>query len=110
MTGRAMCYYALCGFISIWGCPMKKIIMFTMEACPHCKRALRWMDELFAENAVYKEIEIEKIDEVVHPDIADQYDYWYVPTYFVGSEKLHEGVASLEIIRGVFDAALEGGA
>jgi len=86
---------------------MKKITMFVMETCPHCNRALRWMEELYAENAAYSAIEIEKIDEQAHPEIADKYDYYYVPTYYVGGEKLHEGVASLEIIRGVFDAAMK---
>jgi glutaredoxin len=86
---------------------MKKITMFVMESCPYCKQALRWMEELFAENSAYTAIEIEKIDELVHPDIADRYDYYYVPTYYVGSEKLHEGAASREIIRGVLDAAMK---
>jgi len=31
-------------------------------------------------------VEIEKIDELVHPDIAGQYDYYYVPTFY-GSGK-----------------------
>ena len=86
---------------------MKKITMFVQKSCPHCKRALGWMDELYAENPAYQSIEIITIDEKVHADIADRYDYYYVPTYYVGDDKLHEGVASLEIIRRVFDAAME---
>ena len=78
-----------------------------MESCPYCRQALRWMNELYAENHAYREIEIEKIDELIHPDIARRYDYYYVPTYYVGDEKMHEGVASLEKIRRVFNAALE---
>ena len=85
---------------------MQKITMFTMKSCPYCQAALRWMDELLRENAAYKALEIEKIDELVYPDIADRYDYYYVPTYYVGGVKLHEGAASLEKIRKVFDAAL----
>lgn len=53
---------------------MKKITMFMMESCPYCKKALRWMDDLFTENAAYKAIEIEMIDERVYPDIAEKYD------------------------------------
>ena len=85
---------------------MKKITMFTMETCPYCQKALRWMDELRTENAAYKALEIERIDEQIHPEIAEKYDYYYVPTYYVGGEKLHEGAASLEIIKRVFDAAM----
>ena len=69
---------------------------------------MRIMDVLFAENPEYLSLEIEKIDETVHPEIADKYDYYYVPTYYVGDEKLHEGAATVKKIRRVFDAALEG--
>ena len=86
---------------------MKKITMFTMASCPYCRKALRWMDELLARNAGYKALEIEIIDEVVHPDIAERYDYYYVPTYYVGDQKVHEGAASLKKIKRVFDAAME---
>ena len=87
---------------------MKKLTMFVLAACPHCNRALGWMEDLYAENPMYKTIEIEKIDEGTHPAIADQYDYYYVPTFFMGDQKLHEGVASLDIIRDVFDTAMAG--
>ena len=86
---------------------MKKITMFIIASCPYCKAALRWMDELLAENAKYRQLEIEKIDELEHPEIADKFDYEYVPTYYVGDEKLHDGAASKEKIRRVFDAAME---
>ena len=85
---------------------MKKITMFMMASCPYCREARGWMDELFAENAAYKALEIEMIDENLHPEISDKYDYQYVPTYYVDGEKLHDGAASLEKIRRVFDAAL----
>ena len=85
---------------------MKKITMFIKATCPYCKAALRWMDKLYAENEKYKALTIDMIDEDVHPDLSDQYDYYYVPTYFVGDEKLHEGAASPEKIKKVFDAAL----
>ena len=85
---------------------MKKITMFIIGACPYCKAAFKWMDELYAKNPAYKNLEIEVIDENVHPEISNQYDYYYVPTYFVNGEKLHEGVASLEKIQRVFDAAM----
>jgi len=86
---------------------MKKITMFTMRSCPYCRQALQWMDELLAENAEYRAIEIENIDELVHPDVARKYNYYFVPTFYVGDEKLHEGVASRKKIQRVFDAALE---
>ena len=85
---------------------MKKITMFTKESCPYCQAAVRWMNKLIASELKYSVLEIEKIDELVYPDIAEKYDYWYVPTYYVGDEKVHEGAASLRKIRKVFDMAL----
>ncbi|MDR3553108.1 MAG: thioredoxin family protein [Clostridia bacterium] len=84
---------------------MKKITMFTMEACPFCRQALGMIETLRAENPAYADVEIEMIDEVEHPDIADRYDYWYVPTFYVGGEKLHEGVPTPEKVEAVFRAA-----
>ena len=85
---------------------MKKITMFKIETCPYCKEALRLMDALFAENPEYKSLDIEIIDEVLHPEISDKYNYRLVPAYYIGDEKLHDGAASLAIIRRVFDAAV----
>ena len=62
---------------------------------------------MFDEDPLYKSLAIEKIDENVRPDIAEKYDYYYIPTFYVDGEKLHEGAASLEIVKRVFDAALE---
>jgi len=86
---------------------MKKVTMFMSASCPYCREALRYMDELFARDGRYKAVEIEKIDENTHPEIADKYDYYYIPTYYVGDVKLHEGAASLEKVKRVFDAAVE---
>ena len=85
---------------------MEKITMFTLKTCPYCRQALGYMDTLFAENPDYASLEVQIIDEQEHPDISDQHDYYYVPTYYVGGEKLHEGAASLEKVRRVFDTAI----
>jgi len=85
---------------------MKPITMFTMAACPYCQKAHAWMDELFAENPAYRDIPMTIIDEVEEPDVADRYDYYYVPTYYVDGEKVHEGAATKEIVRRVLDSAL----
>ena len=89
------------------GC-MKNVTMFILQSCPYCKQALRWMDELLVENASYKSVAVEVIDERDQPELADSFDYWYVPTYYVGDEKLHEGAATKQKIKRVYEAALEG--
>ncbi|WP_425801330.1 thioredoxin family protein [Desulfitobacterium sp. Sab5] len=85
---------------------MKPVIMLTMQSCPYCKKAFQWMDELCEENDKYSAVEVKVIDENLQPEIARQYNYYYVPTYFVEGKKVHEGVPTKEIVRGVFDTAL----
>lgn len=86
---------------------MKPVLMFAMKSCPYCKQAFQWMDELCEENDKYNAVEVKVIDENLQPEVAKQYNYYYVPTYFVDGQKVHEGVPSKEIVRSVFDKALE---
>lgn len=87
---------------------MKPITMFMMRTCPHCQRAFRWMDEVKAEHPEYERVDVTMIDEREKPEVAAQYDYYYVPTYFVGDKKMHEGVCAKEIVENVYKAAYEG--
>jgi len=86
---------------------MKKITMFMMASCPYCQNAKKWMDELFESDAKYAGIPLTVIDENKNPALAAKYDYYYVPTYYINDEKVHEGAASFEIVKKVFDGALE---
>ena len=86
---------------------MKKITMFTMQSCPYCQRARKWMSEVLESDANYKKIPLTIIDEVEEPDIAEKFDYYYVPTYYLDDKKVHEGVATFEIVKKVFDGALD---
>lgn len=84
---------------------MKEIKMFVMAACPHCRKALEMMEDIFSSHPEYKKIPLRKIDETVESDYASKFDYYYVPTFYVGDEKLHEGVPSKEAIENVFEKA-----
>ena len=85
---------------------MKPIVMIILENCPHCKNARRWMAELKEEYPQYQTLPIEMIDEQLHPEVTKTYSYYYVPTYYVGGIKAHEGVPTKEIVREVFEKAL----
>lgn len=78
--------------------------IFILENCPHCNNARRWIGELCDENPAYTMIDIEYIDEQKEARLADSYDYYYVPAIFHGTDKLHEGIASKEKIKDIFDA------
>ncbi|MDR1510158.1 MAG: thioredoxin family protein [Synergistaceae bacterium] len=85
---------------------MKEIKMFFMETCPHCRKALALIEEIYSENPGYRNIPVKKIDETKEPAYAAKFDYYYVPTFYAGDEKLHEGAPSKEAIEKVFEAAL----
>lgn len=80
----------------------KEVILFKLKYCPYCVQALRWMEEVFAEHPEYKDIPLRVIDEAKERKLADSYDYYLVPTFYVNGEKRHEGIASKAIIEKVF--------
>ena len=73
---------------------MKKILLFHFDSCPYCRIARRWILEAQEENPALFEVEIEMIDERLHPAVARRYDYWLVPTFYVDGKKVHEGVCT----------------
>jgi len=81
--------------------------MFITDWCPYCKKAYTIMEDLKNTHPEYANIEVTIIDEERQPEIAKQYDYYYVPTYYVDGVKLHEGVPSKDIIQKVFEEAIK---
>lgn len=84
---------------------MKNIKMMYLRSCPYCKQAFQMVDDLKRMNPKFQNISIELIEENEEPEKIKGYDYWYVPTYFVDDQKIHEGVPTLEAIRMVLEAA-----
>jgi glutaredoxin len=80
--------------------------MFMTENCPHCKKAFSLMEEICREHPEYKAIKIKKIDESKRPDYAAKFDYHFVPTFYVGSKKMHEGSPTKEALEKVYAEAL----
>ena len=46
------------------------------------------------------------VDERREAALADSYDYYYVPSYYVNGKKLHEGHAEKADVEAVYRAAL----
>ena len=92
---------------------MKKITLFYLETCPYCKNAYKAMKELIKENPLYGEIEVERVEESRNPELTEGYDYYYVPTMFLGTRKMYEAHPGesyeqcRENVRRVLDGALE---
>ncbi|MEF9967232.1 MAG: thioredoxin family protein [Longicatena sp.] len=85
---------------------MKQVKMMYLKSCPHCKKAFAMVQELKEKYPLYQAIEIETIEEQDEEEKTKGYDYWYVPTYFVDDEKIHEGVPTLEKIQAVLEKAI----
>ena len=84
---------------------MAKLTYFYLPSCPHCRLASRYLEELCDEDGCYKDVEIERIDESAEKALAAKYDYWYVPCFYMGKEKIHEGHAEKADIKAVLDRA-----
>ena len=68
----------------------KKVTFFYLPGCPYCKNANMAIEELIRENPAYGAIEIERINEQDPPGGISGYNYYYVPSMFIGKEKIYE--------------------
>lgn len=86
---------------------MKKLQIFYQERCPFCKRAFNYIDELKEENDVFRLINPECIEETIEVDYANSFDYYYVPTFYVDGEKVHEGGITKNEVKKILNSVLE---
>lgn len=82
--------------------------VFILENCPYCKRARGYIKQLKEEDERYQKIDIEYIDEAKEEELANSYDYYYVPSFFDGDRKLHEGAINKDEVKQLFDEYLGG--
>ena len=91
---------------------MKEILYFYLNGCPYCRNANKAIEALTAEDPRYASVKIERVEENAHPEIADRYDYYRVPTMFIDGEKLYEakpgqGYEEIKVnVKRVLEAAL----
>jgi glutaredoxin len=85
---------------------MPKLDLFILESCPFCIRARQYLQELRQEDPKYQAIEIRLIDERKERALANSYDYYLVPTFYLGQTKLFEGIMTKADVRKVLDLAL----
>lgn len=92
-------------------CSMEKLTFFYLEDCPYCQNAKKALEELKGEKPEYGKGEIEWVEESQSPEIAERYDYYYVPAVYAGGRKLYEASPSegyadcKERLRAALDAA-----
>lgn len=86
---------------------MKRIQLFYLKNCPFCKKAFRYIEEAKAAHPELQSLQIELIEESEEPALADQYDYYYVPTFYIDGVKVHEGGIYPEEVEPLLHKALE---
>lgn len=80
--------------------------LFILPDCPYCKKAIEWIEELKQDHQ-YHHIPIEIIDESKESEVADTYDYYYVPSLFDGTHKYIEGATTYQELKSIFDQYLK---
>lgn len=86
---------------------MKPVKLFYLKNCPFCKKALTYIEQAQAADPALREIAIEMIEESEQADLAETFDYYYVPTFYIGNEKVHEGGIYPDEVAAVLRKALE---
>lgn len=86
---------------------MKNVTLFIQHQCPFCKMALKYINELQQKDEKYHAVQLEIVDELAEVERADSYDYYYVPTFYIGEKKLHEGGIYRDEVKALFDSILD---
>lgn len=86
---------------------MKPVKLFYLKNCPYCKKALTYIDDCKTTDPALRAVEIEMIEESEQPALADKFDYYYVPCFYVDGKKVHEGGIWPDEVKEVLRKALE---
>lgn len=85
---------------------MNELYYFKLKNCPYCIRVNGYLEELLNEEN-YKSIRIRHIDESKESELANSYNYYLVPSFFLNNEKLFEGIMDKEDVRKVLDTVIK---
>ena len=86
---------------------MKEVLFFYRSNCPYCRQAEELLEKLLQEQPAFGAIPLRRVEERQEKALADSYDYWYVPCFYVDGKKLLEGPATRESLLKVLEAALK---
>lgn len=86
---------------------MKPVKLFYLRNCPYCKKALSYIEEACQAEPALRDVKIEMIEESEQPEVADKFDYYYVPCFYVDGKKVHEGGIWPDEVKEVLHKALK---
>lgn len=84
---------------------MKELRVFILKNCFYCKKALSYLQELIILDE-YQDIKLDIIEENIEKDLANSYDYYYVPSFYADKVKLAEGAVSYDDVKMILDKLL----
>jgi hypothetical protein len=84
---------------------MSKLTYFYLPSCPHCRLAAP-VSRALAEDSRYRML---RLSASTSPpkSACRKIDYWYVPCFYMGDQKIHEGHAEKSDVKAVLDRALK---
>lgn len=85
---------------------MKQVKYFYLKDSPYCRKADRYIASLCSLEPRYADVPLERIEASEQPELAARYGCNAVPAFYVDGSKLHEGAATLEMVKSVLDAAM----
>lgn len=86
---------------------MKPVKLFYLKSCPFCQEGVALHRRGQGGAPELAAVGIEMIEESEQPALADTFDYYYVPTFYVGGVKVHEGGVYPEEVEKILRSALE---
>jgi thioredoxin 1 len=86
---------------------MTKVTIFKLNYCGFCRQTLKDLEELRQSNPEFRKLEIELVDEAEQRERARSFDYYYVPTFYIGTKKVHEGPTTREQVESILRQACQ---
>lgn len=85
---------------------MQELTYFYLDGCPFCRQADRLLERVCADEPALAAVPIRRIEESEQAELAARYDYYFVPCFYLGGEKLLEGVPDEAQVRAALTRAL----
>jgi len=85
---------------------MKKVVMFSLDTCPYCDRAIKMVEALKQKNPKYRDVKIEIIDEDNRPEEYQDLTHELVPAYYVDGIEVFNGVPNFKLIEEVLKKSI----
>ena len=86
---------------------MQQVTLFILPYCIYCRHALKLIESVRSEQDCLKAVPIRIVDERKDRELAMQHDYFYVPTFYIGDRKVHEGPVNKGQVLSILREALE---